>query len=65
MTNFSIRFPEAQLGKLRDLSRLTGLTESDLIRQCVNLYLPILRRKLSPPAPTRSEDLGGHAEENP
>lgn len=50
MKNFSIRFPEPARAQLRALSGLTGLTESDLIRQCVNLYLPVLREKLSPPA---------------
>ncbi len=60
MRNFSIRFPEPALAQLRALSRQTGLTESDLIRQCVNLYLPVLRATLTPkstpPAPPRTED---------
>ena len=52
--NFSIRFPESQLAELRTLSRLTGLSESDLVRQCVNHYLPNLREALTPRFPTPS-----------
>lgn len=61
--NFSIRFLEALLARLHALSELTGLTESDLIRQCVNLYLPVLKRKLSPPA--QSAESGENAKGQP
>lgn len=50
--NFSIRFPEPQLKHLRALSRRTGLSESDLIRQCVHLSLPIIKDRLTAPLPT-------------
>ncbi|MCZ7637660.1 MAG: hypothetical protein M5U12_17465 [Verrucomicrobia bacterium] len=51
------------LARLHALSELTGLTESDLIRQCVNLYLPVLKRKLSPPA--QSAESGENAKGQP
>lgn len=57
MRNFSIRLSPRDRVALQALSRLTGLTEADLVRQCLAQYLPILKEKLNPRTPPPSADV--------